>query len=124
VTWYDIASLPLNYDVTQINWTYNGTIVQSGNAVGYWWWFTLTHWNLGPYDVTQLLGPGSSYLRGETVAVFWNNWFCPGPTVYIDIYYNRVWGHANGTATRAQSSASINECAPLHVGINSAYGQF
>ncbi len=110
--------------MTQVNWTYNGSIVTSGNAAGYWWWFTPSHWNLGCYDVSQVFGSGSSSFRGQTVAVFWNNWFCPPPTVYVDYYYNRVWGVPNGTATRDQSSDALSECLPLHYAVTTAYGQF
>lgn len=48
--------------------------------------------------------------------------FCVGlPTTYIYYYYNRVWGHANGTATRAQSSDSIDECIILHSNVFAGY---
>lgn len=39
-------------------------------------------------------------------------------------YYNRVWGHSNGTATRANSTDTVDECVPLFPGVQSAYGQW
>ncbi|MDA8203284.1 MAG: hypothetical protein M0Z49_11095 [Chloroflexi bacterium] len=125
VVWKDVAGLLVNADLTQINWTYNGSTVSAGSTTGGWFWNTATQWQLGAHSVSNLYGPGSSYYRGHSEAVFSNSYFCrPLPTVYTYYYYNRVWGHPNGTATRSQSSDSIDECLPLHYDIESAYGQW
>ena len=44
--------------------------------------------------------------------------------VHTYYFYVRMWGHPNGTATRDQSSDSVDECIALHVDIESAYGQW
>lgn len=124
VYWADPINLAVNDDVTQINWTYNGSTVSSGSAAGYWHWFTPTGWANITHNVSQ--GFFSGAFRGQTTSTFVNFTFCPQPLpdVYTYYYYNRVWGHANGTSTRSQSSDSVDECLPLHVGLQSAYGQW
>lgn len=122
VWWRDILGLPVNRDTTQINWTYDGSTVLSGSTGGYWW-YANTGWNLTAHTVTQ--GFFSGAFRGQTTATFQNSVFCgSGTTVYTFYYYNRVWGHANGTATIAQTSDSVNECLALHVDIWTGYGQW
>lgn len=118
--WSDFLGYPVNHDATEITWTYNGSIVVSGNAAGYW--YKLGGWELLANSVTQ--GFFSGAFRGQTTATFRNQGFCFPATVYTYYYYNRMWGHANGTATRAQSSDSVNECLPLHVTVSSAYGKW
>jgi hypothetical protein len=41
------------------------------------------------------------------------------PDIYY--YYNRVWGHPDGTAAIAQSSDSVDECLILHNNVYSGY---
>lgn len=120
VVWSDVLGYPVNYDGTEITWTYDGSAVSSGNAAGYW--YKLGGWELLAKSVTQ--GFFSGAFRGQTTATFRNQGFCFPTTVYTYYYYNRMWGHANGTATRAQSSDSVNECLPLHVTVSSAYGKW
>src|SRR4051794_10618988 len=65
-------------------------------------------------------------LSWATTATFWNSYFWDDPgakSVYTYDFYNRV-GHGNGTATRSQSSDSVDECVPPHVRIQSADGQW
>lgn len=125
VIWRDLPGLLTTADMTQINWTYNGSTVSGGTTSTAWQFNTATKWQLTASSGTQLYGPGSSYYRGQTTATFKNSFFCaPLPTVWTYYYYNRVWGHPNGTATRSQSSDSVDECLPLHVDIESAYGQW
>lgn len=123
VSYLDIFSLTTNRDRTQIYWTYNGSSVLSGNAEGWWWWWTFSGWTLvaNSNKTTQKFEADGAF-RGQTVAIFRNSQFCaPSPTTYTYIYYNRVWGHANGTATIAQSSDTVNDCLPLHVDVTSGY---
>lgn len=125
VIWRDLPGLLTTADMTQINWTYNGSTSSAGTTSAAWQLNTATKWQLTASSVTQLYGPSSSYYRGQTTATFTNSFFCaPLPTVHTYYFYNRVWGHPNGTATRSQSSDSVDECLPLHVDIESAYGQW
>src|SRR4051794_12749286 len=77
-------------------------------------------------SVTELYGANHSSYRGPRprpsgTAYFWDD---PGAkSVYTYDFYNRV-GHGNGTATRSQSSDSVDECVPPHVRIQSADGQW
>lgn len=118
--WSDFLGYPVNYDGTEITWTYNGSIVLSGNAAGYW--YRIGGWEILANDVTQ--GFFSGAFRGQTTATFRNQGFCWPDTVYTYYYYNRMWGHYNGTATRSQSSDSVNECVALHITVSSAYGSW
>jgi len=70
VVWKDVAGLLVNADLTQINWTYNGSTVSGGSTTGGWFWNTATQWQLGAHGASDLHGSGSSYYRGHTVAVF------------------------------------------------------
>jgi hypothetical protein len=124
VSWRDFFGLLLNADITQINWTYNGSTVSGGTTVAGWQWNYATQWQLGTHGANYLYGPGSSYYRGDSWATFSNSYFCPAPTVHTYYYNNRVWGHPDGHATRSQSSDSVDECLPLHIYIESAYGQW
>ena len=54
----------------------------------------------------------------------WKSSVCPGTTVYTYYYYNRVWGHYNGTSTRAESSNSVNECLPFFPWVQAGYGTY
>lgn len=120
VVWSDFLGYPVNHDGTEITWTYNGSIVLSGNAAGYW--YKLGGWEILANDVSQ--GFFSGAFRRQTTATFRNQGFCFPDTVYTYYYYNRMWGHYNGTATRSQSSDSVNECIALHVTVSSAYGKW
>lgn len=125
--WRDLGGVLVNADLTQINWTYNGSTVSGGSTTGGWSWNTATGWTLGAHTVSQLYGSGSSSYRGQTTATFINSYFCNQPgakTVYTYYYWNRVWGFPNGTATRSESSDTVDECLPLHNDIQSAYGQW
>lgn len=120
----DVANLLLTADVTQINWTYNGSTVSGGTATGVWKLFTPTNWHLDSKTLTQLYGPGNSYYRGQTTSTMSND-ICPGDQLtYTKYFYNRVWGHPNGTATRSHSTDAVNECLPFFLDIQSAYGQY
>ena len=111
VIWRDPVGILTTADVTQINWTYNGTTVSGGGTTGAWQLNTASKWQLTAKSLTQLYGPGSSYYRGQSTATFYNDFFCdPFPPVHTYYYYNRMWGHPNGTATRSQSSDSVDEC--------------
>jgi hypothetical protein len=120
----DPVNLLLTADVTQINWVYNGSTVSSGTTTGVWKLFTPTNWHLDFKTLTQLFGPGASYYRGQTTSQMSND-ICPGDTLtYTKYFYNRVWGHPNGTATRDYSSDAVNECLPFGFDLQSAYGQY
>lgn len=120
----DIANLLLTADVTQINWTYNGSTVSGGSATGVWKLFTPTNWQLDSKSLTQLYGPGNSYYRGQTTSTMSND-ICPGDQLtYTKYFYNRVWGHPNGTATRSYSTDAVNECLPFFLDMQSGYGQY
>lgn len=99
-----------------------GTGIHHLRHTGWRWgsgWSQLYSGKSGSY------GPSNSYYLGNTISGFSNNVFCwPLPTVYTYYYFNKMWGHPNGTATRDQSSDSIDECLPFHVDIESAYGHF
>lgn len=123
VSWLDIASLKTSWDLTQIRWTYNGSSVLSGNTEGRWWWLTSTGWTLVANSnvITQRFESDGAF-RGQTKATMRNSWFCqPLPTSYTYYFYNRVYGHANGTATISQSSDAVQDCLPLHVDIVTGY---
>lgn len=125
VIWRDPVGVLVNAVMVQINWTYNGSTVSGGSTNGAWQLNTATQWKLDAKGLTQLYGPGSSYYRGRGTATFSNSQFChPLPVVHTYYYYVRMWGHPNGTATRDQSSDSVDECIALHVDIESAYGQW
>jgi hypothetical protein len=121
VSWLDIVSLPTTRDRTQIHWTYNGSSVLSGNTAG-WWWSANTGWILTANTVTQQFEADGAF-RGQTTATFKNGVFCGSlqPVVWTYYWYNRVYGHANGTATISQSSDYYNSCLPLHVDILTGY---
>ena len=54
-----------------------------------------------------------------------SNDICPGDTLtYTKYFYNRVWGHPNGTATRSHSADAVNECLPFGFDLQSAYGNY
>ena len=92
---------------------------------GFVWWNTGTRWQMVYAYHEQFLHSQGDFFRGNTWSKFMNDWFCwPLPTVCTYYYYNRMWGHPDGTATRSQSSDSIDECARLHFDVYSAYGQF
>jgi hypothetical protein len=120
VYWKDFPGVVLTHDVTQINWTYNGSTVQSGNAAGYF--YRIGSWGLVTSNTTQ--GFFSGAFRGHTNSKFGSEFCLPLPMIYTYYYHNRVWGHANGTSTRSESSDSVDECLPLFKGIQSAYGQW
>lgn len=125
IFWMDVVNLKVNQDVTQINWTYNGSTVSGGITTGFWNWLSATGWSKYASNVTGLYGPGSTYYRGQTTSDFKNSSFCwPLPTVYTHYYYVRMWGHPNGTATWSQSSDSVDECFPFHWDKLTAYGTF
>lgn len=125
VEWKDFANISVNSDTTEIEWTYNGSDVTSGQVSGWITWNSSTNWvPFYAYHEGFLQSAGDFY-RGNTWSKFGNNWFCqPLPTVYTYYYYNRMWGHPGGTATRSQSSDSIDECLRLHFDVYSAYGQY
>lgn len=121
VYWADFINDVLTDTVTQITWTYNGSSVTGGSVADFRFWKWQTGWRLVDFDKSHLLR--SSYYRGETSATYVNSDFCwPFPKVWTYYYYNRMWGHPDGHATRSQSSDSVDECLPLHYGIESAYG--
>lgn len=127
VTWYDplpFGGLWVNFDVTQINWSYNGSTVSAGSSSGSVGWRWGSGWDVTYSNSFNSYGPGSSFFLGETNSGFDNQAFCwPLQTAYTYYYYNRVWGHPNGTATRSQSSDTVDECVgPFHFDIQSAYG--
>jgi hypothetical protein len=125
IFWMDPINLKVNQDVTQINWTSNGTTVSNGSTNGFWNWLTTTHWQLLDDSATNAYGPGSTYFIGQTTSNFFNSWFCaPLPNVYTHYYDVRMWGHPNATATWAQASDTIDECAPFHWDKITAYGAF
>jgi hypothetical protein len=125
VVWRDIVGLWLNYDVSQVDWSYNGSIVTSGSTHGHWGYRWGSGWSIDSYGNYSTWGSGSSYLRSESWSNFSNSIFCwPLPTVYTHYYYNRVWGFPDGHATRSQSSASFNECLPFHFDVYTAYGNW
>jgi len=125
VVWRDVGGLLVNADLTQINWTYNGLSVSGGSTTGGWFFNTATGWQLGNHGGSGVYGSGSAYYLGNTYATFSNSQFCaPLPTVYTYYYYNRVWGQKDGTATRSQSSDSVDDCLRLHVDIEAGYGQW
>ncbi len=125
IFWMDVANLKVNQDVTQINWSYNGSTVSGAWTTGYWNWLTLTGWSQYAKTVSGSYGPGSTYYFGQTTSDYVNSWFCaPLPTVYTHYYYVRMWGQYNGTAQWSQSSDSIDECLPFHWDKITAYGNF
>lgn len=125
VVWRDVAGILVNADLTQINWTYNGSSVSGGTTTGGWFFNTATGWQLGNHGGSGAYGSGNAYYLGNTYATFSNSQFCaPLPTVYTYYYNNRVWGHKDGTATRSQSSDSVDDCLRLHVDIEAGYGQW
>ena len=124
VIWRDLAGLLLNADLTQITWNYNGSSVSGGVTVGGWSWNTATRWQLTAHGGSDLYGPGASYYFGRTTSTFSNTFFCGGNLVQTFYYNNDMWGHPNGTATRSQNSDTVNECLPVHIDIQSAYGKW
>jgi hypothetical protein len=123
VTWYDIVNLWLNYDVTQITWSYNGSSVSAGSVQGFVGWRSGSGWGLVYAHHAGSYGAGNSYYLGNTWSKMGNPIFCPTPPIVYTVYsFNKVWGHPSGTATRSQSSDSIDECLPFHFDIQSAYG--
>ncbi|CAN5656557.1 hypothetical protein BH20CHL7_BH20CHL7_12950 [soil metagenome] len=107
-------------DATEITWTYNGSSVLSGSTTGSF--YRLPTWTLVLNETTQGFFTGA--FRGQTKSTFKSS-ACPGlPTVYTHYYYNRVWGHANGTSTRSESSDSVDECVPFFKHVQSAYGKY
>jgi hypothetical protein len=125
VVWSDLINLPVNWDATEIEWTYSGGNVTSGNVSGWVWGSSATHWQIVYAYHEQFLHAQGDFFRGNTWSKFKNDWFCwPLPTVYTYYYYNKMWGHPDGTATRSQSSDSVDECLILHFDAYSAYGQF
>jgi hypothetical protein len=122
----DPVDLKVNQDVTQINWTSNGTTVSSGSTNGYFAWLTATGWQKYADSTTGSYGPGSTYYLGQTTSDYVNASFCPKPlpNVYTHYYYVRMWGHPNATATWSQSSDSIDECFEFHWDKIAAYGAF
>ncbi len=125
VIWRDAVGILTTAVVTQINWTFNGATVSGGSTTGAWQFNTATKWKLDVKSLTQLYCGGASCYRGQATATFSNSFFCaPLPVVYTYYYYKRVWGHANGTSTRSQSSDPQGECLPLHIDIELAYGQW
>jgi hypothetical protein len=125
VEWKDIVGISVNSDTTEIEWTYNGTDVTSGQVSGFLTWNDSTRWKLVYGYHSGYLQPAGDYYRGNTWSKFKNSWFCsPLPTVYTYYYHNKMWGHPDGHATRSQSSDTIDECLPLHFDVYSAYGQY
>ena len=117
VNFYDIANIQLTTDVTQIYWDYNGSTVSNGSTSGVCanapWWSLDYCYKSDSY-------PTGSYL-GNTWSKFRTS-FCVGlPTTYIYYYYNKLWGHPDGTAARAQSSDSVDECILLHNAVYAGY---
>lgn len=127
VTWYDplpFGGLWVNFDVTQINWSYNGSSVSAGSTSQYVGWRWGSGWGVSYSNMFGSYGSGNSFYLGETNAGFDNQAFCwPLPTTYTYYYWNRVWGQPNGTATINQSSDTVDECVgPFHFDIQTAYG--
>lgn len=111
--------------MVQVNWHYNSATVWGGSTNGAWQFNTATHWQLTAHSLTDLYGPSSSYYRGQGTATFYNNYLCyPLPAVHTYYYYVRMWGRPDGSATRDQSSDSVDECLPFHIDIESEYGQW
>lgn len=124
VYWADVVNLYTTATITEISWDYDGTDVLSGTVDGTFQWRSGTGW-VKVASSTTPYKPSWAYFRGQTAATYSNNSFCfPLPKVWNYYYYNRVWGHPDGHATRAQSSDSVDECVPLHVGVESAYGHW
>lgn len=118
VIWFDLANIALTSDLTQIYWSYNGSTVSNGTTSG----SCDTHvaWWSRDYCYKSDSYPSGAYL-GNTWSKFRTS-FCVGlPTTYTYYYYNKLWGHPNGTATRAESSDSVDECLPLHSSLFSGY---
>ena len=125
VTWKDIIGIVLNYDVTQIGWTSDGSTVTSGITAPYFYEDADTGWRLDSYQVKHTLASDHSSYMGNTISTFHNSQFCwPLPTVYTYYYYNKMWGFPDGHATRSQNSDTVDECVRMHFDIYSAYGQF
>lgn len=123
VYWADVVNDVLTHTITQIGWTYDGSTVTTCSVRDLRYWKWETGWRLVDFDDALLLR--SSSCRVETSATYVNSDFCwPFPKVWTYYHYNRMWGHPEGHATRSQSSDSVDECLPLHYGIQSGYGTY
>lgn len=118
VIFFDLFGIQLTVDATQIYWSYNGSTVSSGTTTGTctpsqsWWYLNYCN-HSGSY-------PTGSY-EGQSSSAFHSLFCAPLPTTYIYYYYNRVWGHPDGTAAIAQSSDAVDECLVLHNNIYTGY---
>ena len=118
VAFYDIINAHLTTVTTQIYWDYNGSTVSNGGGSGLC--ATFLTWWANDYCLPSDSYPPGSYMV-DTTAQF-HSGFCIGlPVTYIYQYYNRVWGHPDGTAARAQSSDSTDECVILHNAVYAGY---
>lgn len=123
VVWKDLFGDLVNLDITQIDWSYNGSTVTSGSVAASFAWRSGTGWIKLYSHKSGYVDSAGAYYFGNTWSGFKNSTFCfMLPTVYTYYYHNKLWGYPNGTAVRSQSSDSIDECAPLHVEIYSEYG--
>ncbi len=118
VVFYDVANIQLTGETTQIHWSYDGTNVSGGSTTkscltGPSWW------HLSYCTSSDGYVPGS-YL-GNSWASFYSDFCAPLPRTYVYQYYNKVWGHPDGTAAVAQSSDSVDECILLHSSVYTGY---
>jgi hypothetical protein len=104
VWWYDIIGLTVNYDQTNISWSYDGSCALNGSASGSWGWDSGNHWQLISNGGTTSLSC-SRYI-GDTWSHMRNSAFelCFGAVV--DTYYDlvRLSGWYDGLMTADRSS--------------------
>ena len=104
VWWYDVIGLTVNYDQTNISWSYDGSCALNGSASGSWGWDAGNHWRLISNGGTTSLGC-SRYI-GDTWSHMQNSQFelCLGATV--DTYYDlvRISGWYDGLLTGDRST--------------------
>ncbi|HET8569259.1 MAG TPA: hypothetical protein VFM93_09765 [Candidatus Limnocylindria bacterium] len=104
VWWYDIIGLTVNYDQTNISWSYDGSCALNGSASGNWGWDSGNWWRLISNGGTTSLGC-SRYI-GDTWSHMQNSQFegCFGAVV--DTYYDlvRASGWYDGLLTGDRST--------------------
>lgn len=112
----DALGVVVAWDETRIQWSWDGSCSLGGTTYQYTGWATISGW------VRESASNGYSsqcvYYYGTSRATFRNDGFCSveaGWTdpVYAYVYYNRIFGRANGSVTLQWSSDHSTSCIPL-----------
>lgn len=113
-SWYtDPINLPLTSlnDILSWYYTFYGCIPSYSYYEDVNYWAATTGWNQN--SRTQTFSPNCDPYELDTHAGYSNGIFCAGQTTYINYYYNRIFGHNDGSIGGYWYSVKSGACTNL-----------